>query len=90
MMKFMESTSSMLREIGIACGVRDTKAMFGLVICDGMERNGVVHNYIPLFGFAKSEWSGMEYNGTHSIQYHPNLQFFIPSKLGCIQWNRVP
>ena len=54
------------------------KAMFGLVVCDGIKWNEVVHNYIPLFGFAKSEWTGMEYNGTHSIQYHLNLQFFIP------------
>jgi hypothetical protein len=28
-----------------------------------------------LFGFAKYEWSGMEYDGTHSIPYHPISQF---------------
>jgi hypothetical protein len=48
-----------------------TKAMFGLVVNDGMEWNGVVINYVPLFGYTKNEWSGMEYNGTHSITYHP-------------------
>jgi hypothetical protein len=47
------------------------KAMFGLVVKDGMEWNGVVINYVPLFGYTKNEWSGMEYNGTHSITYHP-------------------
>jgi hypothetical protein len=52
-----------------------------------MEWNGVVNKWIPLFGFAKNEWNGMEHNGTHSIQYHPFLQFFIPPNLGCMQWN---
>jgi hypothetical protein len=64
--------------------------MFGLMVCDGMEWNGVVTNYVPLFGLAKSEWSGMEYNGTHSIPYHPILQFSIPPNLGCMQWNGAP
>jgi hypothetical protein len=29
-------------------------AMFGLVVCGGMEWNGKVYNKIPLFGFAKN------------------------------------
>jgi hypothetical protein len=45
--------------------------MFGLVVKDGMEWNGVVINYVLLFGYTKNEWSGMEYNVTHSITYHP-------------------
>jgi hypothetical protein len=74
------------------CGSIETSryAMFGLMVCDGMEWNGVVTNYVPLFGLAKSEWSGMEYNGTHSIPYHPILQFSIPPNLGCMQWNGAP
>jgi len=35
-------------------------AMFGLMVSDGMELNGVVSNYVSLFELAKSEWSGME------------------------------
>jgi hypothetical protein len=61
--------------------------MFGLVVCGGMEWNEKVYNKIPLFGFAKNQWNGMEPNGTNSILYHSILQFFIPSNLGCIQWN---
>jgi hypothetical protein len=34
--------------------------MFGLVVKDGMEWSGVVTNQIPLFGFVKNKWSGME------------------------------
>jgi hypothetical protein len=61
--------------------------MFGLMECDGVGWNGVVRNKFPLFGFTKNEWSGVEHNGTHSIPFHPILQFFIPPNLGCIQWN---
>jgi len=28
----------------------------------------MVTNYVPLFGFIKNGWSGMVYNGTHSIK----------------------
>jgi hypothetical protein len=49
-----------------------------------IEWNGVVNNYILLFGFVKNEWSGMEHNGTYSISYHPILLFFFPSNLGCM------
>jgi hypothetical protein len=42
-----------------------------------MEWNGVVNVYVPLFGLVKIQWSGMEYDGTHSILYHPIFSFFI-------------
>jgi len=42
-----------------------------------------------LFGFAKKEWNGMECGGTHSIQYNPLSQIFIPPNLGYIQWNGI-
>jgi hypothetical protein len=61
------------------------KAMFGLMVKDGMKWNGVVNNSIPLFGFVKNEWSGMKYDGTHSIPYHPILQISFPFNLGCMQ-----
>jgi hypothetical protein len=64
-------------------------AMFGLVESDGLEWSGVGYKHIPLFVFVKYEWNGMEYDGTHSIQYHSFFQFFIPSNLGCIQWNGI-
>jgi hypothetical protein len=58
--------------------------MFGLMESDGMEWNEVIYNYVPLFGFAKKGWNGMECDGTHSIQYHSFMQFFIPPNLGCM------
>jgi hypothetical protein len=44
--------------------------MFGLVESGGMEWSGMGYKHIPLFVFVKSEWNGMELDGTHSIQYH--------------------
>jgi len=61
--------------------------MFGLVESGGMEWNGVGWSHIPLFGFVKKEWNGMECDGIHSIQYDSFNQFSIPPNLGCIQWN---
>jgi hypothetical protein len=58
--------------------------MFGLMESDGMEWNGVGWNHVPLFGFVNKEWNGMECDGTHSIQYHPFNQIFIPPNLGGI------
>jgi hypothetical protein len=63
--------------------------MFGLVVCGGMEWNGVGYSHVPLFGFVNNEWNGMEYDGIHSIQYHSFIQFSIPSNLRCMQWNRI-
>jgi len=63
--------------------------MFRLVVCDEMEWSGMVNNKIPLFGFVKNEWSGMEHNGTHSIPFHQILQFFFSPNLGCMQWNKA-
>jgi hypothetical protein len=56
---------------------------------DGMGWNGMVTNYVPLFGFVKNEWTGMVTNGTHSIPFHQILQYSIPPNLGCIQWNEI-
>jgi len=42
--------------------------MFGLMECDGVGWNGMVTNYVPLFGFIKNEWSGMVHNRIHSIK----------------------
>jgi hypothetical protein len=39
---------------GIGAVIITPKAMFGLVVCGGMEWNGKVNNKIPLFGCAKS------------------------------------
>jgi hypothetical protein len=61
--------------------------MFGLVVKDGMKWSAVVTNQIPLFGFVKNKWSGMEPNGTHSIPFHPILLFSFPPNLGCMEWN---
>jgi len=47
--------------------------MFGLIEYDGVKWNGVVTNYVLLFGFFKNEWSGMVYNGIHSIPFHQIL-----------------
>jgi hypothetical protein len=58
--------------------------MFGLVVCGGMEWNGVGYYYVSLFGFVKKRWNGMECDGMHSIQYHSFMQFFIPPNLGCM------
>jgi hypothetical protein len=41
--------------------------MFGLVVLDEMEWNRVVNNWIPLFGFAKNEWNGTQWNSFHPI-----------------------
>jgi hypothetical protein len=53
--------------------------------CNRVEWNGVVTNYILLFGFVKNEWSGIEYDGTHFIPYHSILHIFFSSNLGCMQ-----
>ena len=45
---------------------------------DGIEWNGVGWSHVPLFGFVKKEWNGMECDGTHSIRYHSFIQFSIP------------
>jgi len=63
--------------------------MFGLMESGGMEWNGVEYSQVPLFGFVKNGCNGMECDGIHSIQYHSFLQFFIPPKLGCMQWNGI-
>jgi hypothetical protein len=47
-----------------------------------MEWNGVVNVYVPLFGLVKIQWSGMEYDGTHSILYHPIFSFFHSIQFG--------
>jgi len=49
----------------------------------------MIFNQIPLFGFLKSEWSVMEYDGIHSIPFHHLLLFFIPPNLGGVQWNET-
>jgi len=63
--------------------------MFGLMVSGGMEWNGVGWSHIPLSDFKKNEWNGMKCDETHSIQYHSFIQFFIPSNLGCMQWNGI-
>jgi len=53
--------------------------MFGLMECDGVGWNGMVNNYVPLFGFTKNEWNGMEHNGiipSHSIKFCNFPQFW--------------
>jgi hypothetical protein len=54
-----------------------------------MEWSGVVTNQIPLFGFVKNKWSGMEPNGTHFITFHSILLFSFPLNLGCMEWNVI-
>jgi hypothetical protein len=52
-----------------------------------MKWNGMEWNDIPLFGFLKNEWNGMEHGGIYTIPFHPLLLFFFPSKLGGTAWN---
>lgn len=61
--------------------------MFGLMECDGMERNGMINSEIPLFGFVNNGWNGMEWNMMEFIPSH--LPFFVLSDLGCMQWNEI-
>lgn len=53
------------------------KDMFGLVEWDGMERNGVVNNEIPLFRFANNVQNGMEHGGICYILFHPILHLLF-------------
>lgn len=56
--------------------------MFGLMVGDGMEGKSV-----PLFGYDKKEWNGMEENGMHSTLFPHLASLFFPSNLGGMGWN---
>jgi len=57
---------------------------------DGIEWNGVGWSHVPLFGFVKKEWNGMECDGTHSSDTTHLSNFPFP-QFGVypIEWNTL-
>jgi len=66
-----------------------TQGNLGYVWIDGEWWNGMGWDKTMFHCLVLQERNGMECDGTHSIQYHPFSQIFIPPNLGCIQWNGI-